>query len=712
MSLTCPITKKKIIEPVSAPDGLTYEKKELLKYVRRYKKSPITGEPMDDKTLIYMGDIDEEKSKSEDELNNVREELNLLINIKSEYNNLEVFPCDIVANFVYQKRKGKNPNPLFSCILKTNNGTIISSEIRNNIMFSMKNFHFSVFGDTETVYTAKSLKCGKFKINNCGKIISHINSKKKAIIEKWSSYTRESSVKWWLDGITTDEITSPPLRSLLRLKENKKLISGDFSSLTKINNLNEQQKKTFDKKYFKELEVIEGPPGTGKTTVISKILDFTINNCDKFESSSGVIDPINHITIVLSEKNRGVEAVAERLLTENFETTIAFGSDNIGLETAKFLVENKTKIHKEIVKFDEKLKDIQDICSTKIKKIKRFLFNNFSRDILNTFCFNTFSSVQFYVYNMKNGNKKIKTMKVCKDIESLMLEYSEIVSSRSVCFDKIQEEYYKKCKTILVTFGSLHNLSTMFKNTQKTFTIIIDETSTLLSWQGFYLEYFINGLKGKLINLILIGDSKQLPPYWVDQNNPSYERYSFLDLAKKFTDTIQLKIQYRLPLGIMNILNKNFYKEEPLVLGNGNEDKKECVAWMHVSGVDEETNIDEVKYIIRVLSNIPSTESIIIASPYRSQCELLKEKCNFVLPNATIMTLDQCQGHESDYVAVSLVKSVPTKFLSDKRTCVLISRAKKQLIMFGNRQNYLCCKNSALRMVSRYPGNLKYKILK
>ena len=37
MSVECPITNKEIKEAVIAPDGITYERSALLKYIRKYK---------------------------------------------------------------------------------------------------------------------------------------------------------------------------------------------------------------------------------------------------------------------------------------------------------------------------------------------------------------------------------------------------------------------------------------------------------------------------------------------------------------------------------------------------------------------------------------------------------------------------------------------------------------------------------------------------
>ena len=108
--------------------------------------------------------------------------------------------------------------------------------------------------------------------------------------------------------------------------------------------------------------------------------------------------------------------------------------------------------------------------------------------------------------------------------------------------------------------------------------------------------------------------------------------------------------------------------------------------------------------IINALSQIPINYSIMAISPYRTQCDVLTKLCQMYLPHVKVMTLDSVQGHESDIVAVSLVKSNPTMFLTKKRTCVLVSRAREKLLVFGNRQGCLSCKNGALRRLARFSG--------
>ena len=120
---------------------------------------------------------------------------------------------------------------------------------------------------------------------------------------------------------------------------------------------------------------------------------------------------------------------------------------------------------------------------------------------------------------------------------------------------------------------------------------------------------------------------------------------------------------------------------------------KDEISWIHSDGVEQEENHVEAHKIIRTLCTLPNSHSVMILSPYRAQCEILTQLCNSYIPHVKVMTLDSVQGHEADIIVVSLVKSNPASFLTKKRTCVLVSRAREKLILFGNRQGSLSSKN-------------------
>ncbi len=48
---TCPITKKRIVDAVTAEDGFTYEREALIRHVEEHGTSPETRTPLDVRTL-------------------------------------------------------------------------------------------------------------------------------------------------------------------------------------------------------------------------------------------------------------------------------------------------------------------------------------------------------------------------------------------------------------------------------------------------------------------------------------------------------------------------------------------------------------------------------------------------------------------------------------------------------------------------------------
>jgi superfamily I DNA and/or RNA helicase len=57
------------------------------------------------------------------------------------------------------------------------------------------------------------------------------------------------------------------------------------------------------------------------------------------------------------------------------------------------------------------------------------------------------------------------------------------------------------------------------------------------------------------------------------------------------------------------------------------------------------------------------------------------------VPEDRILTIDQCQGQEADYVIFTLVQR-PTRFLDKNRLTVALSRTKKELIILGDRNDF------------------------
>ena len=69
-----------------------------------------------------------------------------------------------------------------------------------------------------------------------------------------------------------------------------------------------------------------------------------------------------------------------------------------------------------------------------------------------------------------------------------------------------------------------------------------------------------------------------------------------------------------------------------------------------------------------------------------------------------VYTIDSYQGHEADYVFVSLVRTKAAGFLTNKRRCnVMLTRCQKGMIIFGKMDFVLShsgLKNSLIRNIA------------
>ena len=217
--------------------------------------------------------------------------------------------------------------------------------------------------------------------------------------------------------------------------------------------------------------------------------------------------------------------------------------------------------------------------------------------------------------------------------------------------------------------------------------------------------------------VIMAGDHFQLPP--TVRSKEAEEKGLGISLFERFYDVLPqqckslLTRQYRMNEKIMNFSSKIFYKnlliaddsvkqavladlpqvmrrpetEEPLLYidtaGKGFEEKLE-------EGSESRYNPEEAGLVLSMLSKmillgVPPAE-IAVISPYSAQVRLLLSKSPD--PAVEIDSVDGFQGREKEMVIVSLVRSNmqgELGFLADtRRMNVAMTRAKKKLIVIGD----------------------------
>lgn len=252
--------------------------------------------------------------------------------------------------------------------------------------------------------------------------------------------------------------------------------------------------------------------------------------------------------------------------------------------------------------------------------------------------------------------------------------------------------------------------------------VIIDEAG-----RSTVPELMIPMLRGKKV--VLIGDHFQLPPSVAPllQTDDAAEKMPFLQkcfLETSFFETLYTRLpesstcflseQFRMPKPIGDLVARLFYSPggERLLYNGHIKDTSgfiypESLIWRDIRGKEEQEgtskkNYQEAKAIKTFLVNLAmhkSTEhkNVAVITPYGAQKRLLRTLLGQVCEESNgeyqlgpyhirINTVDSFQGSEAEIVLYSVVRTHGNlRFILDwKRLNVACSRAKENLIFFGD----------------------------
>ncbi|HEY2785146.1 MAG TPA: AAA domain-containing protein [Fimbriiglobus sp.] len=218
--------------------------------------------------------------------------------------------------------------------------------------------------------------------------------------------------------------------------------------------------------------------------------------------------------------------------------------------------------------------------------------------------------------------------------------------------------------------------------------------------------------------VVLAGDHCQLPPTVISEE--AAEQGLSVSLMERVVALYgsrvarQLTEQYRMHASIMGFSNAEFYGGELLahesVAGHrlcdlpgvvGEILTEQPVRFVDTAGAgfDEEPEEDggsrrnlreadlAVHYARRLLAAGVPVDDIGLISPYRAQVRLLRDRLA-EFPDLEVDSVDGFQGREKEAIIVSLVRSNPKGdigFLADtRRTNVALTRARRSLIVIGD----------------------------
>lgn len=484
----------------------------------------------------------------------------------------------------------------------------------------------------------------------------------KSFVPDWL-YEDRIGVNVLFDDATYKEMTRT-LKSVIAAKNNRlaqlrdvfygnspaRFESGYHYSLPA---LNEKQNDAFAKIIdSKDVALVHGPPGTGKTTTLTKCIADTVRQEKQ--------------VLVCAPSNAAVDLLVEKLANEGLDVLRLGHPARLTPEVIENSLDVKISKHEEFNRLRELRKKAEEYRKL-AKKYKR------------------------------NYGKKEKNQR-----DRLFNESRALKSESHHLENYIAESLVDRAQVIATTLtGSNHMMirDRVFK------TVFIDEASQALE-AACWIPL------NRVERVVMSGDHYQLPPTIksIEAAKEGLEETLFARAIENQPESsVMLETQYRMEAAIMGFSSEYFYNgklkqaesiihrpplfDQPLQFidtagaGFNEELKEETLSTF---------NRDEALFLGRFLKqeNLRKGMSIGIIAPYKAQVEVIRgivNRSEALAPyreNISINTVDAFQGQERDVMYISLVRSNDKGeigFLKEyRRMNVAMTRARYRLVMIGD----------------------------
>lgn len=420
--------------------------------------------------------------------------------------------------------------------------------------------------------------------------------------------------------------------------------------------LNESQNRAVvDIVNCRDVAIIHGPPGTGKTTTI-------VAAVKKMSETEKTI-------LVTAPSNTAADLLTERLAAQNLTVVRVGNISRVDESIVKHTLEGQLSAHPE----SKNIKKIK-IKAAELRRISR-------------------------TYKRKFGYDEMSQR------DRLKKEANEMSAWANELEKKLIEQLLDAADVIICTLVASAN---SVLDGRKFRTVVIDEAA-----QALEPAAWIPILKASRV--ILAGDPFQLPPTVKSQEakKGGFDKTLLEKCLIRLPSVNFLDVQYRMNAAIMGFSNRWFYdnllRAHPSVIDRQMpvlHDEK-AIVFIDTAGCgfDEKVHPEnksrfnpEEFYVVRehlyaFLQLFPYEKpSIGLLSPYREQVVWMKNDLenDEILrgENLTAQTIDGFQGQERDVMYISLVRSNTKSeigFLTDyRRMNVAMTRARMKLVVVGD----------------------------
>lgn len=479
----------------------------------------------------------------------------------------------------------------------------------------------------------------------------------------------------------------------------------DISSIS-LDELNKSQRQAVKQLCRIDLNpsVMIGPPGTGKTTVILKMVEVV-----EHRIRTGFHIKKNAQVVIATSSNKAAHVLAARLMEkfpERHDIALLVSlekkaglSEKLHQLTSNHIVRTRLEFIDHAVHAINESKETSEIKSY-LRMLQKQVpdINDDINELLDS------------IINEDNLQNNI-----CTELTKIQ---QSLTHNRYA--EKVEEKHIAQASIVITT----HSMASLITGTRE-IILLCDEVG-----QSTDTDILISMTLPCVKACVLVGDPRQLPPTVIlkEAQDKHYNRSMLERLEQlRYNHIGYLETQYRCPERLVKFINKHFYAGR--LKSHISDDNyyltdierkhqlfKFIDAFIDVPGQEEKQgtsyfNEAEADVIIQCLLKLkemgtPIEKDAVIITLYKSQKNLLKQKLCEAKLDVPVETADSEQGDEARITFISFVRANPEGRVgfarSKNRLNVILSRAKGARFCFGNAATLIQKKGILAKMVKYY----------